>query len=245
MQQVNDLFKDAKRTANYCNTFNDAVDMFNVRDCFKIHGEFGRVVNDENTMELKDRAQKIIDYIKSLKMENGKPITETRQKSGFIGFICVLTNIFELFSFLKEKHGFKYLITYKLLQDHLENFFSCIRMKGGFNNNPNAHQFSVAYRRLIIHHELSTSGNCISDDSIPILKVTGATLKASNSDFEMLETSTKQRFDFCNVTIPTELVKDVVQYIGGCVIRKLHKKPLIGECSTCRHVIEDSSRNCT
>lgn len=244
LDETHDLFKDAKYTAKYCNVFNDAFDVSNVRDSWKIHGEFGRVVNEKNLPLLRGRAEEIINYIKNLKTAEGQPITQSRQKCGFIGFICVLTNIFELYSYLQRSHGFKYLLTYKLLQDHLENFFSCIRMKGGFNNNPNAHQFNVAYRRLIIHHELSASGNCTSDDAVPILKVSGNTFKVSKTDFDALETSLKQRFNFANVRIPSELVKDVVQYIGGCVILKLHKNPIIGECDTCKKLIEDSTRSC-
>uniref|UniRef100_A0A131YMY1 ReO_6 family protein n=1 Tax=Rhipicephalus appendiculatus TaxID=34631 RepID=A0A131YMY1_RHIAP len=39
----------------------------------------------------------------------------------------------------------------RLSQDHLEMFFSCVRHRGGWNNNPSAMQFRYAYRSLLIH----------------------------------------------------------------------------------------------
>jgi hypothetical protein len=50
--------------------------------------------------------------------------------------VC-LRNIFAIYDCLKE-HELQYLLTYKLLQDHLETFFNAMRAKGGFNNNSNA-----------------------------------------------------------------------------------------------------------
>lgn len=49
---------------------------------------------------------------------------------------------------------FKYLITYRLSQDHLELFFGAIRSKSGYNNNPTARQFEAAYKRLIVKKNL-------------------------------------------------------------------------------------------
>lgn len=40
-----------------------------------------------------------------------------------------------------------YFLTYKISQDHIEMFFSAIRSKGGYNNNPTAKQFEDAYKR--------------------------------------------------------------------------------------------------
>ncbi|CAI6377671.1 unnamed protein product [Macrosiphum euphorbiae] len=50
----------------------------------------------------------------------------------------------------------EYLLTYKLSQDHLEIFFSAVRPRSGFSNNPTAAQFEAAYKRLLIHTEIMT-----------------------------------------------------------------------------------------
>lgn len=67
---------------------------------------------------------------------------------------------------------------YKICQDHLENFFSCIRIRGGFNNNPNSWQFRVAYRHLIVQSgivgrlflqlDLTNDKNCLNLKTIKL-----------------------------------------------------------------------------
>ena len=65
----------------------------------------------------------------------------------------------------------RYLLTYKLSQDHLELFFSAVRARGGFNNNPTALQFQAAYKRLLMRRSITASGNCIVRDETKILDV--------------------------------------------------------------------------
>jgi len=61
---------------------------------------------------------------------------------------------------------FKYFLTYKLSQDHLELFFSKIRSCGGFNNNPSVVQFQAAFRSLVLKNCVTPSlaGNCMALD---------------------------------------------------------------------------------
>lgn len=54
-------------------------------------------------------------------------LIKSRRKTGFLGFIIALTNVFELYKALKQE----YLLTYKLSQDNLESFFGAIRSFGG------------------------------------------------------------------------------------------------------------------
>lgn len=68
-------------------------------------------------------AQKMEQYINSLQDASGTPILETNRKTGFLGLIIALQNIFPLFQILKSQ-GFRYLLTYKLTQDFLETFFN-------------------------------------------------------------------------------------------------------------------------
>uniref|UniRef100_A0A1A8QWL9 THAP domain containing 9 n=1 Tax=Nothobranchius rachovii TaxID=451742 RepID=A0A1A8QWL9_9TELE len=56
----------------------------------------------------------------------------------------------------------RYLLTYKLSQDHLELFFSAIRACGGHNNNPSVRQFRGAYKCLLVPVEALVP----EDDSI-------------------------------------------------------------------------------
>lgn len=63
-------------------------------------------------------------------------------------------------------------MTYKLSQDHLETFFSAVRRRGGFNNNPSCKQFKAAYKKLMMYVDptLSHSANIIKMDSTKILQ---------------------------------------------------------------------------
>ena len=49
------------------------------------------------------------------------------------------------------------MLTYKLPQDHLEMFFSCVRTRGGFNNDSKALQLKYAFRKILLHNAITSS----------------------------------------------------------------------------------------
>lgn len=134
-------------------------------------------LSDSTFTELKQYAENIIEYIKNIEDCEHQSILKSNRKTGFIGLIICLQNIFELFLVLKKK-GLEYLLTYKLNQDHMETFFSAIRSRGGFNNNPSAKHFESSYKRLLVRHEVKAAetGNCMIND-IQILFVSSANKK--------------------------------------------------------------------
>jgi hypothetical protein len=68
------------------------------------------------------------------------------------------------------------MLTYKFSQDHIELLFSCIRSKGGWNNNPNSMQVKYALRKMLFTYAVKASKNsncidfskCFSSGIIPI-----------------------------------------------------------------------------
>lgn len=66
-----------------------------------------------------------------------------------------------------ENKSYKYVLTYKFSQDHIEILFSKIRSRHGFNNNPNVLQFKSAIRQLLLHNDIkhSTNASCIQLDT--------------------------------------------------------------------------------
>lgn len=61
----------------------------------------------------------------------------------------------------------------KLSQDHLELFFSSVRARGGFNNNPTAKQFTAADKLLLVKHQVKTGkDNCLLKEGANIFEVT-------------------------------------------------------------------------
>uniref|UniRef100_A0AAV2LW01 Transposable element P transposase-like RNase H C-terminal domain-containing protein n=1 Tax=Knipowitschia caucasica TaxID=637954 RepID=A0AAV2LW01_KNICA len=65
----------------------------------------------------------------------------------------------------KDDAQCRYLLTYKLSQDHLELFFSSVRARGGFNNNPTTTQFTAAYKRLLVRQQPGLMDRITSLDS--------------------------------------------------------------------------------
>jgi len=70
-----------------------------------------------------------------------------------IGFIITMKSTlcvsYQLLN--KSQSPLKFILTYKMSQDHLELFFGCLRARGGSNNNPNSVQFKnttvVVYKK--------------------------------------------------------------------------------------------------
>lgn len=126
-------------TAQFCKNFNDMADMLNCKNRFSKE-EFYCPLTDSSYSRLKMHAKNFEQYIVNLTDNEETPILKTQRKTGFLDMIVCLRNIFPLFEKFKSL-GLTYMLSYKLSQDYLETYFSAIRSRNGFNNNPNAIQF--------------------------------------------------------------------------------------------------------
>jgi len=138
---------------------------------------------------------------------------------------------------LKTKGHLHFLITYKLSQDHLETFFSAIRCKGGYNNNPTCRQFQAAYKRLLVHNAIvgSVNGNCSILDSTNTLSVIKK--KHYREDiFQNIESLPENKIVdhdyFGNINNINGYVEDVSVYIAGFIAMKILKKTSCEYCKT-------------
>jgi hypothetical protein len=98
---------------------------------------------------------------------------ESRLKTGFLGFYITLESLIliaqDLFA---SENPPKYILTFKFSQDNLETFFSAIRSRCGFNNNPSVRTFIAAMKSLMVHAEIKiSSGNCSLIAHVPILRI--------------------------------------------------------------------------
>ena len=66
-----------------------------------------------------------------------------------IGILQSITALKKLYTYLIEQYNIKYILTCKLTQDCLENFFSQIRSLGRGYNHPNPLEFIYRYRNLL------------------------------------------------------------------------------------------------
>lgn len=133
----------------------------------------------------------------------------------------------------------KFLLTYKLCQDHLEMYFSAIRSRGGFSNNPTAYHFENAYKRQLIHSEIasSDSANCLAQDNTSILNVTGKNQSESVTmdllhEYEEFSDVEEDPFIYNYKNVLNCSYMCDVGYIAGFVSRKLIKILSCNECAS-------------
>lgn len=190
-------------------------------------------------------------YIATLTFTDGKLVTESRRKTPFIGFITAIKSVLSLFDTLvqnaKGEDGpMKYMLTYKLSQDHLELFFGAVRSACGCNNNPTVRQFMAAYKRLLMRHEIKGgSGNVVMQDNTTILYTTKNSIDRRNTTTDTLNVSNIKRydldmedaeddFDATDIPKPVDQISPYKQaaigYIAGYVVRMVRKHI---NCPTC------------
>eukprot|EP00795_Rhopilema_esculentum_P015643 gene15643-6927_t len=120
-------------------------------------------------------------------------------------------------------------MSYRFSQDALEMFFSKIRGRFGWNNNPNALQFKHAIRALLIRNnvEAPNTANCITalndlpEGTNDVIDDTTFNDKSQTIDpavHALLNTSTNWRFD-------------ALYYISGYIAKKMVATMKCPECA--------------
>lgn len=217
-----DKFQEAQYTAEFCRIFNDIFDIMNVRNSFsKLRSK--RALSLNNIETVKEIFRKTRTYIRSIKDIENNDILISKRKTGFLGILvnmCSIEGILDLH--VKTQQNINYLLTYKLCQDHLEMFFSIIRCRGGFTNNPTSIQFESAYKKILVHTELSSAetANCLAQDDTSILKFSSSKLSRQADELY----SEEYHHDFSDDVIPencSTYICNVVEYIAGFVARRL------------------------
>jgi len=207
------------------------------------------IINSNNINNIKIFLDAFKLYVENLRFQptqlypEGEQILKSQRKTGFLGFIICLTNLLELYEQIQI--NMNYLLSYKLSQDRLKVFFSALRSRGGFNNNPNAIQFHSAYKRLLVRHQVNglMYGNCSPLDSASILFDSSNKRQDADAicDYEDIDEEKNVLFNefkhnYDETTRMPELeefIIDIVKYTGGFIIRKIKKKSnLCGICDS-------------
>ncbi|KAG0431463.1 hypothetical protein HPB47_021782, partial [Ixodes persulcatus] len=119
-------------------------------------------------------------------------------------------------------------------------FFSCVRQRGGWNNNPSAAQFRQAYRKQLVHAgvQAPNSANVAADLEGESLTVSQGTINPA------LDAGDDQEGDDLAVVYGlgegtlSEFTSEVVKYIGGFVSRQVTKTL---SCPSCVSMLLDDS----
>ena len=252
-------FKGSEATTEFLRLFDHLFDVMNSRNplCKNQKAPL-RVTNECLWRPFLHRAE---TYIRTLTLTDGRPAIQSHTRTGFIGFISCAHSVAALFdTYVKPADSpLKYLLTYKMSQDHLELFFAAVRSRGGHNNNPTPRQFSAAYKRLLMRHEIASSGNCTAVDKTSVLSISSEidrvvkdNLPPDERDRELinryglLDSSAE-----CSVeceAIPDmrrldKFVDSAVTYMAGFVSRHLGKKLGCLQCKASLTTIDASTRD--
>lgn len=243
------LFENCQPTAEFIKNINNIFDIFNSRNL--LSHSFKKPLSSNNFEEFIAECDKVCEYIKSLKYE-GNALIESRRKLGFIGMLSNTIVLKGLYIDLIESGKLKFLLTYKLSQDHLETYFSAVRARGGFNNNPTARQFTAAYKRLMCHMEvqISDKANCLPLEKITILQTRKSTIDIINTTTGLnaiMNTNDDVAVDPSQIDIEDSnfissmpwmpegmesVIKSIVEYICGYVVKRIAKKIKCESCVT-------------
>ena len=248
-------FNDCEPTERFIIFMNDAFDILNSRNLLAKGFKAGLQQYNKNIIFSK--INEVIKYISSLTYGPNKELLHlSKNKTGFVGFIISLrslVNIFNQHVDSKINNNLKYLLAYKLSQDHLEVFFSAIRSMGGHNNNPTPRLFQAAYKKLLIHTSVSGSlqANCIEQVSNIILAVsTSKGNKMKTVDNLLAENFENTTFHESNDDHSYSLtsgsysknmslyIQDIVEYIAGFVVRRIKKTV---SCEICLRAIQSDN----
>ena len=158
-------FAGSEATTEFIRIFDQLFDIMNTRSSY---GKgYKSPISAHNIKWITECFLRAREYIASLQIDRTN-ILFHRRKTFAVGFIANTFSILELsITLLTKPDPFKYFLTYKCSQDHLELFFSCIRSPGGWNDNPNSLQFMWTMRKLLFRNTVSPSinGNCIIDNT--------------------------------------------------------------------------------
>ncbi|KAG8177606.1 hypothetical protein JTE90_004713 [Oedothorax gibbosus] len=167
----------------------------------------------------------------------------------------------KLFQDLVFSSKINYLTAYKMSQDHLEMFFSKVRLRGGWNNTPTPIQFKSAYKQLLVKNDIRANENanvrpqkgdiisslaCLSavvpevDESL-FHNVTLKRLFDFDMDFEE-EEQIQQEPD--THIIYSDYKNNIVVYISGFVVRRVSKKIKCQQCIASLESDATAIKNC-
>ncbi|KAH9384182.1 hypothetical protein HPB48_026175 [Haemaphysalis longicornis] len=112
--------------------------------------------------------KEMLDFLK--KLGEPCPSREFLSESTAEGLRVTLTSTLELLDYLTKVVGFSYVMTSRLSQDKLENFFGIVRMSSGCNAHPTPQQFLLTVNCLSFYNlARRVTGRNVEEDTISSL----------------------------------------------------------------------------
>lgn len=198
--------------------------------------------------------EEAFQYVKSLTNVAGNKMYTTNKKTAFVGFLTAIKAVQGIYNeYVGEGKPLKYLLTYKLSQDHLELFFGAVRAQGGSNNNPTVRQFVACFKRMILRHGIkSGTGNVTPQDETTFLMATVSKEEQDAVDDDTKDILMARRYQLISEPEPEDeksiineapslpelsiYRESAVGYISGYVIRMVMKKIKCPDCQVALYV---------
>ncbi len=234
-------FKGCGPTVKFIRIFDHLFDVLNSRN--PKANTFKAPIRKTNYQFVKKFLNDACEYIKGLKGPEGQSILKSKRKTGFLGFLLCAEAVQGLAKDLVsgENLVLKYILTYKMSQDHLELFFGAVRASGGWNSNPTAMQFRSAYKQLLMRHNITGGrGNCVHQDDTEMLSNVEDESNSKSSTIEIEDVTIARRYDlalrdepaatdhdYCDVPNVLELSEfktSAISYIAGYLVRMVERK---------------------
>ena len=239
-------FKGCSATARFIRKVDYLFDVLNSRN--PLARNFKAPLRPQNEHLWRPFLTDAYTYLSSITDAHGKLMYLTPRKTPFLGFLIGIKSAIFMFDHLvaAESPKLKYLLTYKMSQDHLELFFCAMRSSLGANNNPTAREFTNSYRKMIIRHEIrGVGGNCTAQDSTTILHVSSHLNKVRDSsdtdDLHLIRKydlsvrrPTATDHDYADIPNFSELSTykmAVIPYIAGYTVRMVRRQLKCEECA--------------
>ena len=153
-------FQNSIATSNFIKLMKNLFDILNPKSQFG--RQFKPPITTENYDERYTYLKDGIAPLSFLTDLNGLKIHHGPRKTFIQGFAIPANSILAISKDLlvRTHKPCSYILTYRFSQDPREMFFSKIRGRLGWNNNPNALQFKYALRALLLQVKSLLTANC-------------------------------------------------------------------------------------
>ena len=221
-------FEGSAPTQEFIQIMNDIFDFMNSK--MKYGPGITAAVRTDNYEEWKLFLDMTEEYLLGLKNVNGKSmVNEDGRKTGFLGIVCNIHSVQNIYEEYVKNGDFEYLTTYKLSRDHLELFFALIRAR--FDNNPSPHQFKKTYRKILlgVSDRMIKYANCTFQDNTEIIGLIPSTqnkLDYLSEHYDLEDIDIEQ---VSNIS-QSDYKKNVVNYISGFIVKIVCKKLSCNDC---------------
>ncbi|KAK7571122.1 hypothetical protein V9T40_014726 [Parthenolecanium corni] len=181
--------------------------------------------------------KEFLHFIKDWKCTS--PNQEFLTKNTYEGFCVTLASTLQLLEYLNSKIKYKYLLTTRLSQDNLENFFGMIRSAGGNADHPDPMLFIQIYRLMTTYGLMkpmrgSNVENCgeLLDSLMTPSDDTDSSSNENNLTQILEECLTNQGLPEGNNERKDYSGEDVAHYVSGYVAKTTARFTKCDECAS-------------